>query len=530
MAEQQTARRPHDDRSVEDHRPSWGGTVIRLRWPILVAAVALVALGVAWGSGVFGALTSGGFDDPGSESVRASERIAAEIGRRDADLVVLYSSTGATVDEPRFRDPVVAATTELRRRPDVASVVTHYDAAVPGLVSADRHATYAVVSLDAADDDGKLDQYQALRPALTAPGVDTQVGGVVAVQAAADERVRRDLARGEMIAMPMVLVLLVLIFGGLVAAGIPLLIGVLAVLGGLTVTRLLTTVTDVSTFAVNTILLLGLGMAIDYSLLIVTRFREESHGGADPRTAVARTMSTAGRTVLVSGLTIALALSSLLIFPQIFLRSLGLGAMAAVLVATIGALTVLPALLSVLGSRINAWRVPLPWRRRAATRPTAPGSPHGAWARLARNVMRHPAGYLAGVAVVLAVLASPFLRAEFSGADERVLPADTPARVVAERIAADFPGGSVAPVDVFVHGATPDQGGDLAARIGRLPGVTGAAVTAHRGEATLLSVGYVGERTGAQAHAVVRAIRDLPAPAGVEVLVGGRHRPAGQSG
>jgi RND superfamily putative drug exporter len=502
-------------------RPRWGRTVVRIRWPIIAAAVATVVLGITWGAGVFSGLSSGGFDDPGGESVRTSERIANEIGRRDADLVVLYSSSAATVDQPAFRNPVVAAIGELRQRPDVASVVSFYDAGAPGLVSTDRHATYATITLRAADDDGKLDQYEAIRPALDAPGLTTEVGGVVAVQAAADAQVERDLARGEMIALPVVLALLVLIFGGLVAAGMPLLVGILAILGALTATRLLTAVTDVSTFAVNTILLLGLGMAIDYSLLVVTRFREELHAGPDARTAVARTMSTAGRTVLVSGLTIALALSSLLIFPQVFLRSLGMGGMAAVLVAMLGALTVLPAVLSILGPRIDAWQVPLPWRRRARrSAPTA--ASHGAWARLARTVMRHPVGYLAGVVLVLAVLASPFLRAQFSGADERVLPADTQARVVAQRIATEFPGGTVAPIDTFVDGASPEQVRDLVADITALPGVTGAAVSDRHGDASLISVAYAGERTSEQAHAAVRAIRDLPIPDGVDVLVGGR--------
>jgi trehalose monomycolate/heme transporter len=323
------------------------------------------------------------------------------------------------------------------------------------------------------------------------------------------------------------LVLLVVIFGGLVAAATPLLIGGLAILGAFVATRLLTAVTDVSIFAINIITLIGLGMAIDYALFMVSRFREELAAGHDPIGAIERTMATAGRTVLVSGLTITLALASLLIFPQVFLRSMGLGGMAAVLVAMLAALTVLPALLVVLGPRINAWRVPLPRRRRAGSTQwtsRAGGTQwrNGGWARLARSVMRRPVRYVVGVVAVLAVLAAPFVNARWGGFDERVLPAEASSRVVAERIAAQFPRGTVAPVSVLVSGASAEQAQRFTDQIARLPRVTGARITANRGQSSLVEVAYPGEPTGDDAAAVVRAIRDLPAPPGSEVLVGGR--------
>jgi RND superfamily putative drug exporter len=196
-------------------------------------------------------------------------------------------------------------------------------------------------------------------------------------------RPEQDIARGEAIVMPIVLILLVFVFGGLIAAGLPLLIGMLAVLGAFTTTRLIATVTDVSTFAVNSITLLGLGMAIDYSLFVVSRFREELAAGHDTRAAVARTMATAGRTVAVSGATIALALSSLLVFPQVFLRSMGIGGMAAVLVAMLGSLTVLPALLAILGRRVDALRsarAPGSARRSVLDKGSHLASPCSPWA------------------------------------------------------------------------------------------------------------------------------------------------------
>src|SRR5207248_518582 len=197
----------------------------------------------------------------------------------------------------------------------------------------------------------------------------------------ASKRSAADVQRAEELSMPVLLVLLLVIFGSLVAAAWPLVIGAVAILGAFVVTRLLTSVTEVSVFAVNIITLIGLGLSIDYSLFVVSRFREELRAGHDKRAAVVRTMTTAGRTVAVSGLTVTLALASLLLFPQPFLKSMAYGGMAAVAVAMLAALTVLPAGLAVLGHRINALRIPL-FRRRAAD------ADRGAWARLAHSVMR----------------------------------------------------------------------------------------------------------------------------------------------
>ncbi|HEX8630994.1 MAG TPA: MMPL family transporter, partial [Catenuloplanes sp.] len=347
----------------------WGKAVVRLRWAVLAAGLAVAVVGVVWGIGVFGVLTGGGYADPASESSRAYDRITATFGEQDVDLVVLYSSPTATVDDPAFRDAVGRTLAQVRARPEVASVTDWYTTPAPNLVATDRHATYAAIQLKATDEDGLSGAYDRLKPVLAADGLRTDLGGNVGFMRQANEQSTRDVARAELLSMPVLLLLLVLIFGGLVAAGTPLLIGGLAIVGAFVAVRLITLVADVSIFAINIITLIGLGMAIDYSLFVVSRFREELAAGRDPAEAVARTVATAGRTVLVSGLTIALALASLLIFPQAFLRSMGMGGMAAVLVAMLAALTVLPALLAVLGHRIDALRIPLPWRRR---RPAGP--------------------------------------------------------------------------------------------------------------------------------------------------------------
>jgi trehalose monomycolate/heme transporter len=487
----------------------WGRTVVRARWLVIAAGIALALVGGLWGTGVFGAVSSGGFDDPHSESARAASRIVAELGRQDVDVLVLYSSADRTVDQAGFRDAVTGTLTALRQRPEVSQVISYYDTSSPALVSTDRHATYAAIRLRTGGSD---DELAAIRDRLAAPGLRTRVGGPTAISADVSGRVASDIGKAEAYSMPILLILLVLIFGSVVAASTPLLVGGLAILGAFVATRLLTYTTDVSVFAMNIITLLGLGMAIDYALFIVSRYREELDRGYQPGEAVERTLATAGRTVAVAALTVSLALASLLLFPQVFLRSMGFGGMAAVLVAMLAALTVLPALLAVLGHRINALRV---GRRRSAPARHADGA---GWARLARAVMRRPVPVVLATVGVLAFLASPFVRAQFGGVDERVLPPGSESRVVSERIAADFAGGGVEQVRVLVTGADASA---FATRIAQLPGVTSAAVTASRGESSMIAVRYDGTQASPVGQRIVTDIRALPAPPGATVLVGG---------
>jgi len=516
----------------------WGRTVVRLRWGVLAAGLVLAVIGGTWGTGVFGAMVGGGFEDPGAESAKAAERIVREVGQRPVDVVVVYSSTGATVDDATFRDAVTATLARIRQRPEVSGVVSFYDTRSPAFVSTDRHATYAAIQLR---DTGDPDQFAAIRPDLAAPGLRSQVGGPAAVFSDVSDQVGTDIAHAELYSMPILLILLVLVFGSVVAASTPLLVGGLAILGAFVATRLLSNVTDVSIFALNVITLIGLGLAIDYALFIVSRFREELAAGRDTAQAIERTMTTAGRTVAVSGITVAVALAGLLLFPQMFLRSMGFGGMFAVLVAMLVSLTVLPALLAVLGRRVDALRIPTPWRRRAAaaaqsgaasqsgaaaqsgaaSQRGAAAQSGGAWGRLAHGVMRRPGLVIAATLAILTLLALPFLRAEFGGADERALPQGAESRVTTERLAADFPATGSDSIPVLVSGAEPATATAFAERIRGIDGVTSAAVTGNRGTASVISVAFEGATRGDTARRVVDAIRDLPAPGGTEVLVGG---------
>ena len=498
---------------------------------VLALAGAFLALGALWGTGVFASMVSSGFETPGSESARAQAQTEATVGRGGADVVVMYRDGGRTVDDPAFRSAVEA---HLASLPEdlVTSTTTTWTAGPDAarFVSADRRSTYAVVQLTGSGDDELMDTYDQLEPALRAapPGLDVQLGGDAAISSDITTQVSEDIARAEQISLPVVLVLLVVIFGGLTAASLPLAIGGLSILGAFTMLRLLSLATDVSIFAVNIVTMLGLGLAIDYGLFVVSRFREEVRSGKDTEAALRRTMATAGRTVAFSGLTVAISLASLLFFPQVFLRSMGFGGMAAVLVAMVGALTVLPALLAVLGPRVDSLRIPFRHRRTPVGPPTAE-APHGAWYRLARSVMRRPIAYVAVIVPLLLVAGLPFLRVEFGGVDHRALPEGTESRVVSESLLTDFAGGGTTTIDAvatFADGSI--DAADRAAlgryvdQVAALPGVQSAQVTATDGGTALVEVRHGFEGLSAEARDLVGAVRDVPDPAGAEVLVGGR--------
>ena len=507
-----------------------GHVTYRRRRAVLVLAGLFVALGALWGTGVFGSMISSGFETPGSESAKALTRTEATVGRGGADVVVLYRDGGRSVDDPAFR---AAVTEHLDGLPaDLVASSTSYWTAGPDaarFVSQDRRSTYAVLHLVGDDEDAVMAAYQDLEPTLrdAPPGLDVRLGGNEAIGSDITTQVSADIGRAESLSMPIVLVLLVVVFGGLTAASLPLVVGGLAILGAFTMLRLLSLVTDVSIFAVNIVTMLGLGLAIDYALFVVSRFREELHRGQSTEAALATTMRTAGRTVAFSGLTVAISLASLLFFPQVFLRSMGFGGMAAVLVAMVGALTVLPALLAVLGPRVDSLRIPFLRRRSAAAE--AADESRGAWYRLAHNVMRRPVAYVAVIVPLLLVAGLPFLRVEFGGVDHRALPAGTESRVVTETLLADFPAGgttTIDPVVTFGDGAIDaadrQELTGYVDRLAGLPGVRSAEVTAQSGGTALVAVRHGYEGVSPEARRLVAEVRAVPAPDGAEVLVGGR--------
>ncbi len=347
------------------------------------------------------------------------------------------------------------------------------------------------------------------------------------MEVAINNEVTADIAKAEGFSMPVLLILLLVIFGSLAAASLPVAIGGVAILGSFTVLRLLTMATTVSIYSVNITTILGLGLGIDYGLFMVTRFREELHRQPTVEQAVARTVATAGRTVAVSGITVAAALTSLMLFPEDFLRSMGYGGVATVAVDVLAALIVLPALLAVLGHRVNALRI-----RRSVQRPPRDES-SGAWYRLARSVMRRPLVYVTVITIALLALGAPFLRISWGGTDARTLPAASTIRQVSETLDSQFPVNSTDPIEALITGAGASSGGSAALasylhHIDAIPGVTGTQVTGARGGTIRVDVGYTPAPVSSAARHIVTQIRALAPPptspalsSGATVLVGG---------
>jgi uncharacterized membrane protein YdfJ with MMPL/SSD domain len=511
---------------------TWGRIVYRRRRLILVIALLGVVFAAVWGTGVFGRLQSaGGFDAPNSQSQLAAGLAAKAFGRDAGDVVVLYTSGTQTVHSAAFGSAVTASLAALPHR-DVVSYQTYWSTGSGQFASASGRQTYAVIELAGGSDAARIQSFDAIKGSLAPPGLSAEAGGQIPTEAAINTQVTSDIGRAEGLSLPVLLVLLLVIFGSLAAASLPLALGGIAILGSFTALRLLTLGTPVSIYSVNITTILGLGLAIDYGLFMVGRFREELHRQGTVQDAVARTVATAGRTVAVSGVTVAVALASLMLFPETFLRSMGYGGVATVLVDMLAALTVMPALLAVLGPKVNALRV-----RRSAGRPRADDA-SGGWYRLASSVMRRPVAYAAVIVIVLLAIGSPFLHVTWGGTDARVLPASSAPRIVTQALNRDFPGNVTSPIEAVVQfggtAASPqapaasasaaDRAG-LAAYVSRLehvPGIAGAQVTGVRGDIARVDLRYAPDPLSAAARGIVQRVRAVAPPAGARVYVGGQ--------
>jgi uncharacterized membrane protein YdfJ with MMPL/SSD domain len=297
-----------------------GTAIFRRRWAVLIAGIVFMAASGLLGTSVFGSLKTGGYNNPGAESQQVVETLSKQLGRDDRTLLVLFTSKdGITVDAPAFKQGVDATLAKIKGHESVGKIVTYYDTGAKPLVSNDKTSTYAVVGIE-GDDDAQLSVMKEIRPLLTSDTLQVKLGGYPAVSQDMTEQVQKDLETAESMSFPILFVLLLVIFGSLVAASLPLFIGGFAILGAFLILRITTNFADVSVFAINVITMLGLGLAIDYSLFVVIRFREELvRQDGDVSAALARTMQTAGRTVFFSGLTVTISLLSLIVFPQRFL-------------------------------------------------------------------------------------------------------------------------------------------------------------------------------------------------------------------
>ena len=428
-------------------------------------AIAFFILAGVFGGSVASHLAPYGDDDPATESSRA-DTLLEDAGYRATGVVVLIR--GGRVAEPPFAAKVKRIERQLVARRDVAAVSGYYDTRSAAFVSRRDDATYLAVQLRPTGDREIQDSAKSIDESLASiPGVT--VGGRALAQEQVNKQVERDLRVAEMLAFPLLFLLSLLFFRSLVAALLPLMVGVLAIVGTFLALRIGSEVGSISVFALNLTTGLGLGLAIDYSLFIVSRYREEIAKDGPGLGAMRRTMATAGRTVLFSSLTVAAAIASLIVFPQRFLYSMGIGGACVALIAAAVSLTVLPAVLTMLGTRVNS--LSPRFLRRRAERETSVVT-DGFWYRLSRFVMRRPIPIATITAAALIALGLPFLGIKFNSVDSRVLPRSASARQVDAALRSEFPPFRTTPIVVAVQGGGRAAPGRMEDRLARVPGVS----------------------------------------------------------
>ncbi|WP_406340720.1 MMPL family transporter [Streptomyces sp. NBC_00648] len=417
---------------------------------VLVLSLLFCVVAGGLGASVTTKLSAGGFAVPGAESTRATETLSTRFGTGEPNLVLLVKAPDGVDDRDTVRKGE-ELTGRLAAEPGVQEAVSYWSLGkAPSLRG--EHADSALVLAHIKGDEDQVGRYlEKIRPRYEDGfrGLTVEFGGRAEVDRELNEQIQKDLVLAEALVLPLTLILLVLVFRGVVAALLPLALGVVAIIGTFAVLRLLTEVTDVSVFAMNLTTGLGLGLGIDYSLFVVSRYREELAAGATVSDAIATSLRTAGRTVLYSAVTVALSLSALLLFPMYFLRSFAYAGIAVVAFAALSALVLLPALLAVLGTRVNKWS----W-----TRPRSEPAGSGPWSRLAAFVIRRPVPMATGAIAVLLLLGSPFPGIRLNLADERTLPVGAEAHRVNTVLLHDYSAREMDPLLVVADGSGAPRG------------------------------------------------------------------------
>jgi len=429
---------------------------------VVAVAIAFFLVAGAIGSGVADKLDPYGADDPGTETVQVSERLE-RAGHRPVGLIVL-------IDRPasdRARDFAERIGRELMDDPAVEVVNGYGFSFQQDFVARDGQSAYLTVALKATDDKRWQEAGERIAEKL-ADEPDVAVGGPALAQAQVNDQVESDLQRAELLAFPLLFLLSLLFFRSLVAAALPLLVGGLAIVGTFLALSIASDLGSISIFALNLTTGLGLGLAIDYSLFVVSRYREEIAVDGPGLPAMRRTLATAGRTVLFSSLTVAAAMASLLVFPQRFLYSMGIGGTIVALLAAAVALVVLPAILALLGRRVNAL-APAFLQRRADI--DARPATSGFWYRLSRFVQRRPGRIAIAATVLMLTLGIPFYSIQFTSVDAQILDEDHSARQVDNALRSDFPPFRDTPIQVLLTKADQDDVAEVARQIAHLPGV-----------------------------------------------------------
>ena len=475
--------------------------------------ISILSAGVI-GSSVFGKLDSGGYSDPKSDSAKAFEYLTDVFKVKDPAVVLVVET------QTELTDPAVVATATklesiIKTEEGVGSTLSYWSSGgAPSLKSSDSKSAFLFVY----SEDVEWDTVQSLGKRMQAKydgkfeNLTIYASGTGVFAHAINTKIADDLKLSESISIPLTFILLVFVFGGLVASAMPLLVGVSAILGSFLIIYLLTLFTGVSVFALNLITGLGLGLGIDYSLLMVNRFREELHAGKSVNEAIKRTVATAGKTVFYSGLTIVITLASLMLFPLMFLKSFGYAGVTVVIMAVLGSLVALPALLAILGNRIDKAVV-----RKSAITPKEDGR----WAQTARFVMRKPVSVVVLSLIALGVFAAPITNIVFSQVDSRVLPASNPAAYASQLITERFPGQEGNPIEIIIPGGSAklEEIKNYTTEISKVKGVVRIGEPQVLGnDVRVIAIHDMGPRTPL-AEVLIKEIRQIPSPD--QTLVGG---------
>ena len=455
-----------------------GRWTYRRRRMTIAGSVLVIVVSAVIGLSVFPRLGSEGFNDPASDSEQVAQILDREFDSPETSLVIAVMGD-EPVDSTASAARGTALTTAVSSVPGVLRTASYWTLQGADLRSADGTGGIILVTYDPSATSSQREITDAIEQVIAEQDLGTAtlyLGGGAAISKAINTQISSDLGRAEAIAIPVTFILLLFVFGGLIAAGMPLLVGIGSIVGSLFVLFLITFLTDVSVFSINVVTGLGLGLGIDYSLLVVSRFREElaaTNETGERRSveeAVVRTVSSAGRTVVFSGLTVAVTLASMLFFPQYFLRSFAFAGVSAVVFAVLGALITLPAALGMLGPRVNALRI-----RRGVGR----ANEGSRWATLASAIMRRPWPVALGSIGLLLVLAWPALSVQFSQVDERALPTADASVVATGLLRTEFPGLGGVPIEVIVPGPIEDAAlADYAASLSQAPTITRAVSSA----------------------------------------------------
>ncbi|GAB3212154.1 MMPL family transporter [Nocardia tengchongensis] len=508
----------------------WGDLVYKLRYTVLgVVVAALLSLG-AFGFGLEDHLSSSGWDDPTSESTAAAQ-LKDQVYNRDhnSDVVLLYTAPdGKTIDDPAWQQKVIDSLNNLpKQHPEITQVnaspwKTETGQQLAQAASPDRKHAFATVAIKGDNDTEIMRNYRNVKNAFTVPDVTVEVGGMQPIAGTLNDTMAQDQQRMEIIAIPVVAILLFFIFGGVVAAALPLIIGGLTVIGANGIVMGITKFTEVNSFVSPVVSMIGLGLAIDYGLFIVSRFREEVADGYDTKSAVRRSVQTAGRTVIFSATMIIAASAGMLLFPQGFLKSVAYGTIATVALAAVSALTVLPALLSILGPRVDALGL-----KRFRKEKTTEQIENGFWGKMTAWVMKHPLKVAIPITIGLLLLIIPVKNLQFGGISETYLPPDNSTRLAQQHFDEVFPMRKSDPLQLVIITDESRNVGPIISSANEItPGLLSngkfqiPSQKPPNGSNVWVSEGRL--EKGADKTAAIDALRSMEVPDGAEVMITGQ--------